>query len=236
MDLGLLVIESGGHNRISSDSHDLALVTKTGASMAATNPLFGSWIHDGAGGRHIWNDFMKSQPSNVRHNEKGFFTGETVTASKITRSSYIEVETFARQKRVPISGVSFIAGFHCNILSCKLLCHKEVYLNERKMELQDSAGRCRINVREIEGMLLVEHNEIDYAFATPTSKRPSASPVSSHGTTELWRRRFAHISKEAVSHIPQALEGAIITDSEKRNQKGDPRTVCETCALTKSHH
>lgn len=105
------------------------------------------------------------------------------------------------------------------------------------MELQDSSGRCLIKVKEIEGMLVVEYHDIDYAFAiSKMAKRPSASPPSSYGTTELWHLRFAHNSKEAVSHIPQVFAGTVITDSEKKSQKGDRKTVCETCALTKSHH
>lgn len=126
MELGLPVIEIETQHQESSDDHILALATIKEASLLATNSLFSSWILDGAGGRHICNASMKDRLSKIHHNEKGFLTGETVTASTITGSSYIDVETGSGKRRVPINKVTFTPGFYCNILSCKLLCQKGV--------------------------------------------------------------------------------------------------------------
>lgn len=234
MELGLAALETDDLNP--NIEHDLALATREGTEnhLRARNSLFNSWILDGAGGRHICNDSMKDRLTNVRHNQKGFLTGETVTTSRMIGSWYINVNTPFGQRRVPISDVSFIPGFHCNILSSKLLRKKGIYLNERRMEQPHNDGRCLMKVNDVDGMLVIEHVQVDYAFATPQkANRPSKSPPIAHGTTELWHRRFAHISNEAVSHILRALAGAIVTDNVMKKESGLARTVCETCSLTK---
>lgn len=215
--------------------NELALSTALNENVKPTNPLFASWIVDSAGGRHICNASMKERLSNVRRSPSGFLTGVATTSSNIDASAYLFGNTSKGKRKVNIDEVAFVLRFHSNIISTKQLRRKHIYLNERRLALEDRHGKVLVKLQEFNGMLVIEHNPVDFILATPQKPlRRTEKDQSSAGTKDLWHKRLSHIGMDAVMQLPRTVNGIKITNQFEKTNPGEAVRLCEVCELTKS--
>ena len=135
----------------------------------------------------------------------------------------------------------FSPGFHTNLVSMQRLEKNGLIWNPRAGVLETESPVteiCRIerklrtyfiewNDPTVSDMMTRNWDDIR-SFSSRKSVRKSTVPHVSKASTEIWHRRYAHISEEAIRHLEDAVEGVEVVDARKKSDV----SPCETCSLS----
>jgi hypothetical protein len=115
-------------------------------------------------------------------------------------------------------------------VSIGLANEKGYFQNQRLQLIEDKEGNLIIRTRKRFRLDVIEYNPISEkeraVFAAAVNVRKSMMPFRNKATTEIWHKRLAHTSKEAVSRLEEVAEGIEVIPCPVQN--------CETCLLAKA--
>ncbi|KAL1953522.1 hypothetical protein VTO42DRAFT_2639 [Malbranchea cinnamomea] len=196
-----------------------------------------SVIADACSTVHITNDMSRfieytAAPARVR-------VGDTFTELLGYGRAKIFVKTGSGSKgmirEVILNNVAYSPSFHSIIVSVSHLRDElGIDYNGHHQQLETAEGKCWAHFKYRHGMPVIEYHPLK----APEDKKPesifavsSYKPKKAIGSMKLWHQHFAHVSEEAIRHLPCTTTGIEIVDAGSKTPKGDPKPRCETYQL-----
>ncbi|KAG4253841.1 hypothetical protein FPRO03_14238 [Fusarium proliferatum] len=152
----------------------------------------------------------------------------------------VHVDTPTGSGLIQLENVAYVPGFHWNLINTHSLEQQGLYLNMRTcwMEYSDASnafkvtkhGALRVAESHIKDIIFKaeSHAEAAQSFAMATKSRTPQVAIASMDT---WHARLGHIRKEALEHMPQAVEGvALGTRNFERKSE-----LCPECQLGQAY-
>ena len=194
---------------------------------------------DNCADTHVCNDKSRFTHYKPIHNEIICFSN-TNTRIKGVRNISINVTTPTGHGLVKLEDVAYVPGFHWNLISTHSLEKQGLFFNTRTCWMEFSDGSKAFQVKK-RGAFRVVEPDIDQ---TPPSSRPSYKSAhasttkktsqhlkTSEASMDVWHSRLGHIRKEALEHLPVAVQGVTLsTHSFERSAD-----LCQTCELAQAH-
>jgi hypothetical protein len=152
----------------------------------------------------------------------------------------VHVDTPTGSGLIQLENVAHVPGFHWNLINTHSLEQQGLYFNTRTcwMEYSDGSnafrvtkhGAFRVAESHIKDVVFKaeSHKEAAQSFAMATKSRTPRVAIASMDT---WHARLGHVRKEALEHMPQAVEGVALgtCDFERKSE------LCPECQLGQAH-
>ncbi|KAI8406119.1 hypothetical protein FOFC_13588 [Fusarium oxysporum] len=132
----------------------------------------------------------------------------------------VHVDTPTGACLIQLENVAYVPGFHWNLINMHSLEQQGLYFNTRTcwMEYPDGSNAFKAE----------SHKEAAQSFAMATKSR---TPQVATASMDTWHARLGHIRKEALEHMPQAVEGvALRTRNFERKSE-----LCPECQLGQAY-
>ncbi|PCD22187.1 hypothetical protein AU210_015981 [Fusarium oxysporum f. sp. radicis-cucumerinum] len=152
----------------------------------------------------------------------------------------VHVDTPTGAGLIQLENVAYVPGFHWNLINMHSLEQQGLYFNTRTcwMEYSDGSnafkvtkhGAFRVAESHIKDIIFraESHKEAAQSFAMATKSR---TPQVATASMDTWHARLGHIRKEALEHMPQAVEGvALGTRNFERKSE-----LCPECQLGQAY-
>ncbi|KAL9561260.1 hypothetical protein ACKAV7_014615 [Fusarium commune] len=152
----------------------------------------------------------------------------------------VHVDTPTGSGLIQLENVAYVPGFHWNLINTHSLEQQGLYFNTRTcwMEYSDGSnafkvtkhGAFRVAESHIKDIIFraESHKEAAQSFAMATKSR---TPQVATASMDTWHARLGHIRKEALEHMPQAVEGvALGTRNFERKSE-----LCPECQLGQAY-
>ncbi|RKK56334.1 hypothetical protein BFJ69_g17657, partial [Fusarium oxysporum] len=152
----------------------------------------------------------------------------------------VHVDTPTGSGLIQLENVAYVPGFHWNLINTHSLEQQGLYFNTRTcwMEYSDGSnafkvtkhGAFRVAESHIKDIIFraESHKEATHSFAMATKSR---TPQVATASMDTWHARLGHIRKEALEHMPQAVEGvALGTRNFERKSE-----LCPECQLGQAY-
>ncbi|KAI8405770.1 hypothetical protein FOFC_13231 [Fusarium oxysporum] len=152
----------------------------------------------------------------------------------------VHVDTPTGSGLIQLENVAYVPGFHWNLINMHSLEQQGLYFNTRTcwMEYSDGSnafkvtkhGAFRVAESHIKDVIFraESHKEATQSFAMATKSR---TPQVATASMDTWHARLGHIRKEALEHMPQAVEGvALGTRNFERKSE-----LCPECQLGQAY-
>ncbi|KAL1974701.1 hypothetical protein VTN31DRAFT_4905 [Thermomyces dupontii] len=227
-----------GHSDQPSVSFTFATLSSFHTSAPSEDhPLYRCLIADSGADTHVFNETFRDRLTNIRKAGPHQFVAHGDSLSPIVAfgDGYLRCEDGSM---IILRDVAYVPNFQSSLVSllraAKAGCR--VTLTSRGLDLYLPNGvKATSAVLTDNGFVLERFSTVpetspdsgNFSFAARSSTQPSCSSAS----TELWRRRLGWPSFEAISHLPQNIQGAEITDLDHRPTKGDPVPLEEAYEL-----
>jgi hypothetical protein len=152
----------------------------------------------------------------------------------------VHVDTPTGAGLIQLENVAYVPGFHWNLINMHSLEQQGLYFNTRTcwMEYSDGSnafkvtthGAFRVAESHIKDIIFraESYKEAAQSFAMATKSR---TPQVATASMDTWHARLGHIRKEALEHMPQAVEGvALGTRNFERKSE-----LCPECQLGQAY-
>ena len=210
-----------------------------GAAMAQLNydnATRDIWAYDTGSSLHICNN--RHLFETYKEADGQVYVGDTSTAIKGYGQVAIRPTTSLNNTVWVLRNVAYAPGFHINLISAKLMqSRSQIYLNGRRLILEDKEGKpvCGVNVTS--GLYLIKWNQSNAAYLplpelaslnvsegksnlprNSDSQNQVANLTNSHAkpvekqSLGVFHARFNHLNYEALSHVQSASTGVQILD------------------------
>jgi hypothetical protein len=140
--------------------------------------------------------------------------------------------------KIALTNTAFVPSFHTSLISLRRAMQRGFDWHIRSGTISHN-GILICKVFDKFDQWVVEYNPIDKSNLVIVSKtfatvKKSSKPLTSAATKDIWHRRLAHVSMEAVEHISDSLTGAkIIPQKEPLKDISSP---CENCTVANLQH
>jgi len=221
---------------------------KVRAAHATSRLAFSTAVNDGyddcfrldnCADTHVCNDLTRFTEYTPLYDETIQF-GDTGTQINGTGSVQIQVNTPSGPSMIKLENVAYVPGFHWNLINTHSLESQGLFFNTRTcwMEYEDGSnafqatkhGAFRVIESNIEDAVTKNESYTNAAKAFATIRR-SRTPKTAVASMDTWHARLGHIRKEALEHMPQAVEGAALSTRNFLRTSD----LCPECQLGQAH-
>ncbi|PCD22316.1 hypothetical protein AU210_016105 [Fusarium oxysporum f. sp. radicis-cucumerinum] len=217
-----------------------AFVTSRSAFGTTAKDEYGDCFRlDNCADTHVCNDLSRFTNYTPLDDETIEF-GNSGTHITGIGSVTVHVDTPTGAGLIQLENVAYVPGFHWNLINMHSLEQQGLYFNTRTcwMEYSDGSnafkvtkhGAFRVAESHIKDIIFraESHKEAAQSFAMATKSR---TPQVATASMDTWHARLGHIRKEALEHMPQAVEGvALGTRNFERKSE-----LCPECQLGQAY-
>jgi len=181
--------------------------------------LANSFILDSGATTHVCNDRTRFKYIRPAHDDDRLIAGKDVIPIEGFGPVEITVEGPHAERTIILENTVLVPQFHTNVVSLRKFIQRNVHWDTENSRLKFNGNTfCKTPVRH--GQWVLEYNPLPQAQAFAAQK--STLPMTKKGSREEWHDRLGHLNPEAIAHLPNVVDGVIITPSQS-----DP--ACEVC-------
>ncbi|KAF6527626.1 hypothetical protein HZS61_007964 [Fusarium oxysporum f. sp. conglutinans] len=231
--------ETSSTNKFLSKSR-AAFVTSRSAFGTTAKDEYGDCFRlDNCADTHVCNDLSRFTNYTPLDDETIEF-GNSGTHITGIGNVTVHVDTPTGAGLIQLENVAYVSGFHWNLINTHSLEQQGLYFNTRTCWMEYSDGSNAFKVTKHGAFRAAEshikdiifraesHKEAEQSFAMATKSR---TPQVATASMDTWHARLGHIRKEALEHMPQAVEGvALGTCNFERKSE-----LCPECQLGQAY-
>jgi len=194
---------------------------------------------DNCADTHVCNDLSRFIKYKPLHDEIIRF-GDTDTHIEGIGKVVVHVETPTGPSTIQLEDVAFVPGFHWNLVNTDSLEKQGLFFNTRTCWMEYSDGLNAFKVTKHGAFRVIEphikhavieansHTKAAQAFAMAKKSR---TPQIATASMDVWHARLGHIGKNALKHVPQAVEGVALGTQDFQRTSD----LCPECQLAQAH-
>ena len=188
---------------------------------------------------HVCNDLSRFIKYKPLHDEIIRF-GDTDTQIEGIGEVVVHVETPTGSSTIQLKNIAFVPGFHWNLINTDSLEKQGLFFNTRTCWIEYANGSNAFKVTKHCAFRVIEphikhavievnsHTKAAQAFAMAKKSR---TPKIATASIDVWHTRLGHIGKDALKHVPQAVEGVALGTQDFQRTSD----LCPEYQLTQAH-
>jgi hypothetical protein len=187
--------------------------------------LVNSWILDSGADTHLYNDRTRFKFERMAADDDTLIAGKITYSIEAFGSVEISIQTLNGPRYITLLNVALVPDYFTNIASLDRFISKGVHFDTQNSRLH-TTGNTFCTIQRVD-----KHWVLEYSPPNPTSNAAFAASNEPRkaisASADRWHTLLGHAGKEAVSHLENSVEGAILTEKTYTN-------ACEPCSLNKT--
>ena len=194
---------------------------------------------DNCADTHVCNDLSRFTKYKPLYDETIQF-GNSGTCIAGIGNVTVHVDTLLGPSLIQLENVAYVPGFHWNLINTHSLEQQGLYFNPRTCWMEYTDGSNAFKVTKHGAFRVVEPHIKDAVFKAESYEKAAQSfamatksrtPRVATASMDVWHARLGHIRKEALKHVPLAVEGVALgtRDFERKSE------LCPECQLGQAH-